>query len=290
MRIKKISIYFIMNLSSIGFIFGSLFDLRESYSADVTNVKGGSIVFRLSSSERKKLRRGREYNVLRGKQGIVGMVKILSVRGKRGTGKIMKGVVKAGDTIGKRAGEVTEYVLDNTTAEGLMVSTKNINFRINPASILLDSIWIDADFKVNEYLSLGPNIFYSFPVVTTDTSIQSTSALGIGLRADYSFSNGILKSGWFGGISLNYISSSVDVAIKHVSKTFSETGLGLNLLGGYQVFWDRLNLTVGAGIGYGNIPHYRNIFVTAAGFTETFAENPLRGLTPVLEVSLGYAI
>ena len=131
----------------------------------------------------------------------------------------------------------------------------SINARISPLGLLIGYINADVDFKLGDQWTLGPTFSYwGFDMTSsafTDDKMRVESK-SIGARANW-YKNGVFKDSLFFSPIFQYVSASATGTSRSSGNTVSASASVPVLSGlvGYHWFGQTLNMSLGAGLGFG---------------------------------------
>lgn len=131
----------------------------------------------------------------------------------------------------------------------------SINARISPLGLLIGYINADVDFKLGDQWTLGPTFSYwGFDMTSSAFTgdklrVESKS---IGARANW-YKNGVFKDSLFFSPIFQYVSASAIGTSRSSGSTVSASASVPVLSGlvGYHWFGQTLNMSLGAGLGFG---------------------------------------
>lgn len=131
----------------------------------------------------------------------------------------------------------------------------SINARISPLGLLIGYFNADVDIKVGDQWTLGPTFSYwGFDVSSSGFTGDSmrVESKSIGARANW-YKNGVFKDSLFFSPIFQYVSASATGTSRSSGSTVSASASVPVLSGlvGYHWFGQTLNMSLGAGLGFG---------------------------------------
>lgn len=161
------------------------------------------------------------------------------------------------------------FAVTASTLQAQECESNPVNFRINPFSIVADGISGGIDISLSKQMSLGLDGGYTYNTeITTGAKGKSYSGA---MRLTY-YSDSMSEDSFTSSISLgkNHLDFRTDENEKQIIQaTIGDVKLG------YRWIWDAFNTNIAGGIAQVR---------TSSNHLKT------RGLTPVIELSLGYQI
>ncbi len=155
------------------------------------------------------------------------------------------------------------------------------NIRIEPLSLLVGTLAVQADFGISPHWTLGPSVRY---LKRTIGDFDAT-AYSAGIRGNYYFDREVMTQGWYLSPELSLMRVSVvENDNNGPDAEASATGFAITGLGGYQWMWENFNIMLGIGpvfYGLGDIETK-----DSSGNKETFSGFSTVGLA--LDFSLGW--
>ncbi|MBL7686507.1 MAG: DUF3575 domain-containing protein [Bdellovibrionaceae bacterium] len=131
----------------------------------------------------------------------------------------------------------------------------SINARISPLGLLIGYFNADIDFKLGDQWTLGPTFSYwGFDVSSSGFTGDSmrVESKSIGARANW-YKNGVFKDSLFFSPIFQYVSASATGTSRSSGSTVSASASVpvMSALVGYHWFGQTLNMSLGAGLGFG---------------------------------------
>ena len=131
----------------------------------------------------------------------------------------------------------------------------SVNARISPLGLLIGYFNADVDIKVGDQWTLGPTFSYwGFDVTSSGFTGDSmrVESKSIGARANW-YKNGVFKDSLFFSPILQFVSASASGTSRTSGATVSASATVPVLSGliGYHWFGQTLNMSLGAGLGFG---------------------------------------
>lgn len=153
---------------------------------------------------------------------------------------------------------------------------KDLNIRVNPLGFIFGAANVQFDIGISDSFTLGPSLSYASVKATSTTTVNGTttssssvssSAFGVGARANLFLGHSRFTDGWYLGPEVGFASAKAG--------STSASGLSVGAVVGYGWFWEKgFNIMFGLGVQY--------ISVDTAVFS-------VGGVLPAGEFTLGYA-
>ncbi|MBX3020988.1 MAG: hypothetical protein KF799_04870 [Bdellovibrionales bacterium] len=115
------------------------------------------------------------------------------------------------------------------------------NVRSSPLALLIGLVTLRVDYRLADHWVIGPEV----AAIDRTVSNVELKATGLGVVAMYYFDAALSSSAF---IEFGASSSKVKLKWRNLDQSSEFTNSGGRILAGYHWFWDRLNLSLGAGL------------------------------------------
>jgi hypothetical protein len=156
-----------------------------------------------------------------------------------------------------------------------------VNLRWQASALSVGVGLVAAEFKMSDYFSFGPSASY----VNWRGGDVGITGSSVGLQATYAFDQ-IFQNSWFISPRAAYSpirATAIDKGVEYSGDVAGTTG---SLLGGYQWFWDSVNVNVAGGAIVNSVARLN--LTDSSGNRLEKASQYYTGVVPVVSVDLGY--